>query len=106
MSNNADQINMAKNLKLVLKLLHLWHTIIESKLIVEVGKGLHWKESNQEDTGESKQGSKKSGCLKNNLGLFSVGVRALNPERIILVNTILKNTINLAPNDNFRSRRS
>lgn len=106
MSNTADKINMAKNLKVVPKLLHLWHTIIGSKLRVEVGKGLHWKEDNQEDTSESKQGSKKSVCLKNNLGLFSVGVRSLNPERIILVNSILKNTVTLAPNDNFRSKRS
>lgn len=49
---------------------------------------------------------KKTGCLKNNLGLFSVRVRGLNPGRIILVNTLLKNTITLAPNDNFRSKRS
>lgn len=39
--------------------------MVGSKLKVERDEDLHWKEINQKDKDDSKQGNKKSGCLKN-----------------------------------------
>lgn len=105
MYNTAGETDMAKNLKVVLKVLHLlvWSTTIGSKLKAEVGEGLQWQEINQEDPGDSKQGNKKPGYLRSNSGLFSVGIRRLYPAKVISVITVLKYTITLAPNGNFRS---
>ena len=47
-----------------------------------MGEGLHLKEISQEDTGDTKQGSKKSGCLASNLGLFSIGERACTQQKL------------------------
>lgn len=97
MYNTAGETDMVKNLKVVLKVLHLWTTTK-----AEVGEGLHWQ-INQEDPGDSTQGNKQSGYLRSTLGLFSVGLRGLYPAKDILVITVLKYTITLAPNGNFRS---
>lgn len=46
------------------KIVSLWSIIIESKLKVKMGRGLHWKEVDQEATDDTRKIAKNLDALK------------------------------------------